>query len=475
MTGSARRVPPGPPRRATPGLLRKLVKDRLSLLSEAAANYGDAVRLRVGPKTLYFFNHPEYAKHILADNSGNYTKGIGYIQARRALGDGLLTSDGALWRTQRKTVQPTFQHKRIAAQADAIVDEAARLVDRLRAHEGGGPVDVVREMTGFSLGVLGRTLLDTDLGAYKSIGGSFEAVQNQAMFEMESMGLVPMWVPLPRQLRFRRARRDLRRIVEQLVVQRLADPRSDGDDALSRLIRSTERETDSAVGRRRLHDELTTLLLTGHETTASTLGWTFSLLDQHPEVASRLHTEAVEVLGDRLPTYEDLHRLTYTSMVVQESIRLFPPVWILPRQSVSDDVIGGYHVPAGSDVLVCPYTLHRHPDFWESPNRFDPERFASDNTADRPRYAHIPFGAGPRFCVGNHLGLMEATFVLAMVAREMRLDKVENFEIVAEPMLSLRLRGGLPMTVRNVSPERPAPTSPEAVAVDYADHEDDSS
>ncbi|GIH66565.1 cytochrome P450 [Microbispora siamensis] len=449
-SGGRRAVPPGPPFTAGPGLFAKLVRDRLALMT-VAASYGDAVKLSIGPKTMYFFNHPDHAKHVLADNSGNYRKGLGLVQARRAIGDGLLTSEGELWRKQRRTIQPLFQNKRIARQDAAIAQEAAALVERLRAHQGRGPVDVVGEMTGLTLGVLGRTLLDADLGSFGGIGHAFEAVQDQAMFEMVTLGLVPMWIPLPKQLRFRRARRELQRVVDHLVADRLARP-GDGDNIVSRLIDSTGRETDPAVGRTRMRDELVTLLLAGHETTASTLSWTFHLIDHHPEVRERLHAEAVEVLGDRLPVYEDLHRLRYTAMVVEEVMRLYPPVWMLPRQAVNDDEIGGYHVPAGADVLVSPYTLHRHPAFWEEPERFDPERFDPARPADRPRYAYIPFGAGPRFCVGNHLGMMEATFVIAMVARDLRLRNVPGRKVVPEAMLSLRVKGGLPMTVHPAAP-----------------------
>lgn len=447
LANGIRRVPPGPPRRTTIGLLHKLAADRLGLMTTAAATYGDAVRIEIGPKTLYFFNHPDYAKHVLADNSACYLKGIGYIQARRALGDGLLTSDGELWRKQRSTIQPVFQRKRIAAQAGMVANEAAALVGSLRAHVGRGKVDVLAELTAFTLGVLGRTLLDADIGAFDSIGHSFEAVQDQAMFEMESMSMVPTWVPLPKQLRFRRARRDLQRIVETLVDERLAHYRENDDDVLTRLIKSTQQEVDPAVATQRLRDELITLLLAGHETTASTLGWTFYLLDKHPEVRERLRDEAVAVLDDRLPTHADLRKLTYTSMVLNEVMRLYPPVWILTRQAKQDDEVGGYHVPAGADVLICPYTLHRHPDFWRQPDRFDPDRFHLDRAETRPRYAHIPFGAGPRFCVGNHLGLMEATFVVAMVARELKLSTAPGYRAFAEPMLSLRIKGGLPVTV----------------------------
>ncbi|MER6949862.1 cytochrome P450 [Nonomuraea sp. NPDC000554] len=449
MTATGGRVPPGPPRRAALGLLRKLRADRLGLMSGAVREYGDAVRVAIGPKKLYIFNHPDHAKHVLADNAANYHKGIGYTEAKRALGDGLLTSEGALWEEQRRTIQPVFQHKRIAAQADVIVDEALGLVERLRAHQAAGrSVDVLSEITSLTLGVLGSILLDADLGAFESVGHSFEAVQDQAMFEMETLGLVPQWLPLKRQRVFRRARADLERIVDVLVVQRKAYPSESGDDVLTRLIASTAKETDKAVADRRMRDELVTLLLAGHETTASTVGWTLNLVSRHPQVRDRLHEEAVAVYGDRRPTYEDLPRLRYTNMVLQETMRLFPPVWILTRRAVRDDVVGGYHVPAGAEVLICPYTLHRHPRYWADPERFDPERFNPDVPSSRPRYAHIPFGAGPRFCVGNHLGMMEATFIVSTLLRDLRLERLPGSRVKPEPMLSLRLGGGLPMTVQ---------------------------
>lgn len=443
--------PPGPPRTETFSLLRNLVSDRLTLMSSAADRYGDAVRLAIGPKTLWFFNHPEHAKHVLADNSANYHKGIGLHQARRALGDGLLTSEGELWKVQRRVIQPAFQAKRIAGQAGVVAQEAARLVARLRAQRGSAPVNISAELTALTLGVLGRTLLDADLTPFSSIGESFEAVQDQAMFDGVTLGAVPAWLPLPKQLRFRRARARLQYVVDELTAARDARPSADGDDVLSRLIESVRAEADPRVGRVRMRDELVTLLLAGHETTASTLSWSFYLIDRHPEVRERLRAEAVEVLGGRPPAYEDLHRLRYTSMVVEEAMRLYPPVWMLSRIAQGADVIGGYPVPARADVVICPYTMHRNPEFWDEPKRFDPERFSADRRAERPRYAYLPFGAGPRFCVGNHLGMMEAVFVLAMVAGELELRLAPGSRVVAEPMLSLRVRGGLHMTVGSVS------------------------
>nr|WP_236061954.1 cytochrome P450 [Actinacidiphila acididurans] len=429
-----------------------MVRNRLEVMQDVATRYGDVTRLPLGPKTMYFFNHPESAKHILADNPANFHKGIGLVHARRALGDGLLTSEGDLWKKQRKTIQPVFQAKRINRQLGAVAEEADKLAARLREHAGGGVVDVRKTMTELTLGVLGRTLLDADLSAFKTIGEDFEAVQDQAMFEMMSLNSVPGWVPLPQQRRFRRAQANLDRIVDQLAADRIARPSIDGDDVVSQLIESTSKESDPAAARIRMRDELVTLLLAGHETTASTLSWAFLLVDQHPEVRRRLHEEAVEVLGTGQPlTLADMHRLTYTTQVLEEVMRLYPPVWLLPRLAVEDDEIAGYHVPAGADVLICPYTLHRHPDFWEDPERFDPERFAPGRSDRRSRYAYIPFGAGPRFCVGNSLGMMEATIVLATVMRDLRLTLVPGFPTVPEPQLTLRIREGLPMAVHSIA------------------------
>ena len=443
---SGRRLP-GPPRVATVRLLTRMVRDRLGVMSWAATTYGDAVRLPLGPKTLHLFNHPAHAKHVLADNADNYSKGIGMTHARRALGDGLLTSDGELWRAQRKVVHPVFQAKRIAGQLDAVSAEAEKLVARLRGRIGGGVADMRDEMTGFTLGVLGRTLLDTDLGRFDTIGESFEAVQNQAIFEMMSLSAVPSWVPLPRQMRFRAAKKDIQRIVDALAADRRGRTDGDGSDIISRLIASVRDEPDPRIARVRMRDQLVTLLLAGHETTASTLSWAFYLLDRHPEVWEQLHDEAVRVFAAGPLTTEALHGLTYTTRVLEEVMRLYPPVWLLPRIARADDEIDGYRIPAGADVLISPYLLHRHPAFWTSPETFDPERFDPAMAKGRDRYAYIPFGAGPRFCVGNNLALLEATVVLVTVARELRLRKTPDHEVVGEPMLTLRIRGGLPMTV----------------------------
>jgi cytochrome P450 len=443
------RSAPGPRGHLLLGALLDVWRDRLGLMTGVTEDFGDVVRFKMGPKTLYFFNHPDHAKHVLADNSANYRKGIGLIQAKRVLGDGLLTSEGELWKRHRRLIQPSFHRDRLTGFAEVVVDEARAMLTRWRA--GAGEVNVVREMTDLTLGVLGRTLLSTELGSHEALGDAFEVAQDQAMFEMVTLGVVPHWLPTPRNHRFRDARAHLESLVADMVAGRESQDGGRGDDMLGRLLDNYRDEPDAALKWRRLRDELITILLAGHETTASTLSWTWYQMHRNPDVAQRVHAEALATLGDRDPVYEDLHRLQYTSNVVQEAMRLYPPVWILPRRAIGADVIDGYEVPAGADVLICPYTLHRHPEFWADAEVFDPDRFAGDVAVSRHRYAYIPFGAGPRFCVGNNLGMLEAVLVAAMVAREFRLDIRPGYEVVAEPMLSLRARGGLPMTVRPVS------------------------
>jgi cytochrome P450 len=443
---------PGPRGNALFGLLLDVWRDRLGLMTEVTEKFGDVVRFKMGPKELYFLNHPDHAKHVLVDQAANYHKGIGLIHARKVLGDGLLTSEGELWKRQRRTINPAFHRERLSRFSGVVVDEAAALTARwrLRTSTGPvGPVDVVQEMTTLTLAVLGQTLLDADLGAYESMGHAFDVVQDQAMFEMQTLNMVPHVLPLPRNFRFRAARRELERIVFDIVEQRSRAGHA-GDDVLARLLADYAGESDEKVRRRRLRDELVTILLAGHETTASTLSWAWYEISCNPEIGERMRAEAVAVLGDGLPTYEDLHRLNYTRMVIQETMRLHPPVWILPRRAIEPDEVAGYHIPAGADVLICPYTLHRHPEFWDEPERFDPDRFDTDRAATQHRYAYVPFGGGPRFCIGNNLGMMEAVFVASMAAREFRLELQPGRKVVAEAMLSLRIRGGLPMIIHRV-------------------------
>src|SRR5580692_1992520 len=263
-----RRDYPGPSLLAVPGLLRKLWFDRLAMLTDAANEFGDVVKFAMGPKTLYFFNHPDHAKHVLADNPLNYHKGMGLAEARRVLGDGLLTSEGDLWRRQRRTIQPVMRRERVADLTELIVDEAHTLIARLEAHVDGEPVDVVAEMTRLTLGVVGRGLLGSDLARYGDLSAAFEAVQDQAMFEMVTLRMLPLWLPLRKHRHFRAALAQLAGVASSLVARHEEGDQPDQDDVITRLVDAYRDEPDASLRRSRLQDELLTLLLAGHETTA---------------------------------------------------------------------------------------------------------------------------------------------------------------------------------------------------------------
>lgn len=449
LTGEHKAARPGPiPEargNAVLGLLSDIRRDRLALMLGLAERYGDAVRLSMGPKAIYFFNSPEHAKYVLADNPGNYHKGIGLRQAKRVLGEGLLTSEGDVWKEQRKAIGPAFHRDRLGRFADAVAEEADAVMDRWKARPEGTRVDVVADMTRLTLGVMGKALLDTELGEQDDLAAAFAVVQDQAMFEMVTLGLLPHSTPLPRQRRFRSASRKLDEVIAELTARRRREGFEGRDDLVSRLLAAHQDETDAEPVR--LKDELITILLAGHETTASTLAWLWYRVAFDPRVRRRMREEAVDVLGDRAPRYEDLHQLRYIGQVVQETMRLYPAVWLLTRQAQAPDVVGGYPVPAGVDVVISPYTLHRHRGHWSDPETFDPDRFGPGAGDSRHRYAYIPFGAGPRYCVGSNLGTMEVVLVAAMVAREHRLEAVPGHRVIADAMLTLRARHGLPMTV----------------------------
>jgi len=358
----------------------------------------------------------------------------------------LLTSEDEVWKHQRRIIQPAFRRDRLAGFASAVTDAGQALTARLSARVGD-TVDMSEEMTRLTMSVLGKSLLDADLSPLRMLGPAFEVAQDRAMFEMVSLGAVPVWLPLPRNHRFWRAKRQLEDAIEVLVAGRAHARGGDGTDLLSILAGAYSGERNARKRWSGMRDELITILLAGHETTASTLSWTWYLLGGHPEAEAALHAEAVEVLGGRTPGHEDLVRLPYTTTVIQEAMRLYPPVWGLTRRSLAADEVGGYRVPAGADVMISPYTLHRHPGFWPNPDQFRPERFASSAAVTTHRYAYIPFGAGPRVCVGSHLGMMEATLIAAMVAREFRFELAVGARPAPEAMLSLRVRGGLPVRV----------------------------
>ena len=437
---------PGPRGHRLVGSLLEVRRDRVSFVTHATREYGDLICFRMGPKRLYLVNHPDHARHVLCDNVANYRKGLGLNEARPLLGEGLLTIDGELWTGQRRLLQAAFNNKRMDEFSELMVTAARSTAERWQEHARPGQVlDIAQEMVGLTIKILGLTLFRIDLSERaEDISRDLTVLTRWAMTRMTSLWKMPLRVPTPANRRARAALSRLESLVEQMMQQH-----QQGSDGLLSLLADPNAETGTE--RKKLRDEVMTLLLAGHETTAATLAWTWYLIAQHPEVERQLHDEVDQVLGGRRPTLSDLPRLVYTKMIVSETLRLYPPVWLLPRKAINADRLGPHSIPANSDVLVSVYTIHRHSRFWNDAERFDPQRFASDNGSERDSCAYLPFGAGPRTCLGSRFGLMEVMLIVATMAQQFRLRLAGNQEVEPEASLTLHPRRGLPMSLQRRS------------------------
>ncbi len=431
-------IAPGPRGHALFGELLPIRRDPLEFVTRMWREHGDVVRFRMGLHIAHLVSDPEAVGHVLQDNYANYRKGIGLAQARRWLGDGLVTSEGTVWARQRRLIQPVFQRQRLAGVSPVVTTATAAMIDAWCAGPGGH-IDIASQMMRLTLAIITRVMFSATIADAGEIGAAFTTTLHDAMTRMTALARVPGWLPSPGNLRFRRALRTLNALVDALI-QRHREEGGAPHDLLSML-------AAEGLGDRELRDQVLTMLLVGHETTASALAWTFYLLASHPWAWTRLKDEIDRVLGGRVPTHDDLPGLVWTRQVLDESLRLYPPVWLIPRQAIAADEVGGYPIPAGSEVLISPYILHRHPDHWEKPDVFAPERFSAERAVKRHRSVYIPFGAGPRACVGSALATLEAILILAMVAQRCRLELAPGFEAVPEPLLTLRFRHGLAMTL----------------------------
>jgi cytochrome P450 len=414
-----------------------LLSQPLPFLENNFREYGDLVQFRLANFHIYVVAHPDGIKHVLQDNHRNYRKSVDYKILARLLGQGLVTSEGELWLGQRRLMQPMFHRQKVAAFGAMMSDCALQMVEQWRGlAERREVFDVAPEMMRLTLQIVGRALLTMDLTAQADVIGRNMTIANEHFGQAGLDSFLP-WIPTPANIRFRRAVANLRQIVLKIIADRRREGRDYGD-LLSMLLMVRDEETGESMNDEQLRDEVLTLILAGHETTATALSWTWYLLSQHPEVESKLHTELDTVLGGRTPATNDLPSLNYTGMVIDEAMRLYPPVWAIGREAIEDDEIMGYRIAKGSNVMSSQWLAHRHPAFWENPTGFDPERFSAERAAGRPRYAYFPFGGGPRMCIGNAFALTEAQLVLATVAQRYRLRLAPDHPIALQPLITLR-------------------------------------
>ena len=438
--------PPGPRRRVPALNALELGRNPLAFLAGLADRYGDIARVPLGTETLYLFNHPDLVRDVLVTNHRNFHKGRGLERAKMLLGTGLLTSEDEYHLRQRRLAQPAFHRQRVAAYGATMASYAAARRDRWRA---GWVIDVHREMMALTLAIVGKTLFDADveheaaeIGA--ALTTTFESF-NFAFFL--PFGELLERLPLPATRRFRKARARLDATIYRLIDERRRSG-TDHGDLLSMLLMAQDTEGDGGgMSDLQLRDEAMTIFLAGHETTANALTWTWYLLSQHPEAEARVHAEVDSALGGRLPTADDLAALPYTRMVLAESMRLYPPAWIVGRRALGPFDANGYTIPPRSIVLLCQYVIHHDRRWFPDPERFDPGRFMPDQQADRPKFAYFPFGGGPRVCIGEQFAWMEGVILLATIAQRWRLRLVAGHPVALQPIITLRPKFGMRMAV----------------------------
>ncbi|MGH3149088.1 MAG: cytochrome P450 [Rubrobacter sp.] len=445
---------PGPRGNPLLGSMRDFQRDKLGFIL-GLTRYGGMARYRMAHLTWHQINHPEGVRRVLQENNRNYGKGALTLGALKpVVGEGLLTSEGRVWLRQRRLMQPVFHRRSVAAFGTLMTDETLAMLERWRpAMEDGTTLDVPAEMARLTLDIATASLFHAHVGEEPEvIARAVNTLIEDLGYRFEVPFYPPTGVPTPRNRRRRAALGIVDRAVYGIIAERR---RGGGDehDLLALLMGARDEETGEVMDDRQLRDEVITLFLAGHETTATALSWAFYLLASNPDAEEQLRHELDEVLGEaddrRVPTLDDLPMLTYTKMVVDETLRLYPPAWITNRQAIAEDEILGYRIPAGDYVMLSPYVLHRHPDYWESPDEFDPGRFTPERSAGRPRFAYFPFGGGPRQCIGQSMALVEAQLILATILGRSRLRLSSDRPVEIQALATLRPRGGLPMTAES--------------------------
>jgi cytochrome P450 len=436
------RLPPGPRGPLIGGLINP-GRDPLAFLTRLARTYGDVAYFRLGSERAFFINHPQHIRDVLVTHDRNFTKSRGLERAKKLLGEGLLTSEGAAHMRQRRLLQPAFHRDRIDAYASVMVEHADRMRQRWTA---GAEMDVSREMMRLTLSIVGKTLFDSDVESKADeIGTAVTRVLETFWLTLLPFPDFIEKLPLPMIRRSRAGRAKLDRLIYALIAERRAAGHDRGD-LLSMLLMAQDEEDGSGLSDRQVRDEAMTLILAGHETTANALAWTWYLVSQSPEVETRLHEEIDRVLQGRLPVAADLAALPFVEQVVTESMRLYPPAWVVGRRALDDYAIGEFVAPARSVVFMSPYVMQRDPRYYADADRFLPARWTPDFKAALPKFAYFPFGGGPRQCIGEPFARMELALLVATIAQRWRLRLVPDQSVVPKPLITLRPKHGINMT-----------------------------
>ncbi len=453
MQGSTGKRAPAPKILDLIRLLPTLWRQPPLALVAAREKYGDIIRLDVGNRlVVHMITRPDYIKQVLQDNHRNYVKMSLYHNHlfKDVLGNGLLTSEGELWVRQRRLIQPVFRHQRLVPLVSVVTEETEALLERWEGYyRRGEPFDLAEEMIELTRKINGRILFGDDI-----IGDVVDRARRSFSKGSRFIFLTGGLIPSPQRRLFRQQKQILIRTVWSVIRERVENP-TDSDDMLNALLHARDRKTGEGMSLEQLRDELLTLVFAGFETTEKALTWSWYLLSQNPGHFDRLARELAGVLAGRLPTFADLPNLGFARRVAREALRLYPPAWVMGRRALEDDELGGYHIPRGSFIVINHFGMHRHPEYWRDPERFDPDRFLPERVASRPRFAYSPFGGGPRLCVGNDLALMEMQLILSTIAQKYRVCVLPGFPVELEPEITLKPRYGLRVTLEA------APRAPE--------------
>lgn len=443
------RQAPGPGLRSFFLDVREFRRDPLESFRRYAMKFGDVVRYR-GLWTTFQITHPEHILHILQTNAEAYRKGRDFRILKLSLGEGLLTSEGELWQRQRRMTQPAFQSHRVAGFVRVMEEQTQVMLRKWEEHASNGEAfDAVPELMRLTLNIVSDALFSTSLES--DINVIQDALTVGRDFSVErawSVVKIPQWLPTPANRAHRQSLARFHAVIDRMIDERrTASARV--NDLLTMLMQARDND-GSAMSGKQLRDEVATLLTAGHETTTLVLAWILYLISTRADVVERIAGE-ISFLNGRAPAYEDLSRMRYTRAVAEETMRLHPPVWVISRTAARDDVIGSYKVPAGSEILIFPYVTHRHPQWWSDPDHFRPERFLPENSLSRIRGAYLPFGAGPRTCIGMNFAITEILVVLALLLQHFRFELAVNPETIQmEPSVTLRPRPGVPIRLRRI-------------------------
>lgn len=426
------------------GMAFEFKKDPLQFLKSIDQEYGGIARFNFSHLPMVFVSAPEHIRHVLQGNNKNYHKGIEFRFLKYTLGEGLLTSEGDFWLRQRRLAQPAFHRNRIASFAEVITASTTEMLEEWKQKRKA--VDVHVEMMRLTLDIVGKTLLGSQVkSTAEQVERAMGAIVEDNFGRIQTLVNPPLWFPAPKNLKLKTNIKALDEVVLRIIEEHRKTPEN-YNDLLSMLMEVKDEDTGEQMNDRQLRDEVMTIFLAGHETTANALAWALFCLSENPAVEQKFQQEIQTVLQGRTPTFEDAKALNYTMCIVQETLRMYPPAWAFGRKALADDEINGFRVRKGDNLIVAPFVTQRNPKLWENPDEFQPERFEGDRAKKLDKFQYFPFGGGPRLCIGNNFALLEMQLVLAMIGQaNLKLKMDEKHQVILEPLVTLRPKGGLPM------------------------------